>query len=151
MPKYTYLEPAIRLLASVDRVFDGARRRGVRAHTVSLKLRYADFKTITRARTVSPTNSEVEIYPVIKDLYDAARTRRLRVRLLGVTLTNLGFFDEQIELFAPDKRRIEAVDAIREKYGYDAVGLAGGRKYAGRQRAADTAAGKRRPSSDSNS
>ncbi len=140
-----------RLCWLCERVCWRARRRGVRARTVSLKLRYADFKTITRARTVSPTNSEVEIYPVIMELFEAARTRRLRVRLLGVTLTNLGFFDEQIELFAPDKRRIEAVDAIREKYGYDAVGLAGGRKYAGRQRAANTAAGRPRPPSDSNS
>ena len=121
-----------RLCSLCERVCWRARRRGVKARTISLKLRYADFKTLTRARTVAPTCSEVEIYPVIMQLYETACTRRLPIRLLGVALSNLGFFDEQIELFEADQRRDEAVDAIRDKYGYDAVRLAGGQRHVAR-------------------
>jgi|GEM_PF-5297217 len=58
-----------------------------------LKLRYADFHTLSRSRTVAPTNSELELYPVVKQLLVAARTRSLPVRLLGIKLSNLGVFE----------------------------------------------------------
>ena len=63
---------------------------------------------------------------MVKDLYLGARHGRRRVRLLGVGLSNLGLFDGQLPLFEGDRRRDGAVDAIRERFGYDAVRLAGG-------------------------
>ena len=114
------------LCSLCERVCCCARRRGVRARTVTLKLRYSNFQTLTRSRTISPTCSEMELYPVIKDLYLAARDGRRRVRLLGVGLSHLGLFDAQLPLFEDDHRRDTAVDAIRERFGYDAVRLAGG-------------------------
>ena len=114
------------LCSLCERVCWRARRRGVKARTVTLKLRYADFQTLTRSRTISPTASEVEVYPVVKDLYLGARDGRRRVRLLGVGLSHLGLFDSQLPLFEGDRRRDAAVDAIRERFGYDSVRLAGG-------------------------
>jgi hypothetical protein len=83
---------------------------------------------LTRSRTVAPTCSETEVFAIVKELFHKARTRRLPIRLLGIALSNLGFYDAQYSLFDDDWRRNEAVDAIREKYGYDAVGLAAGRR-----------------------
>ena len=117
------------LCSLCERVCWRARRRGVKARTVSLKLRYSSFQTLSRSRTIPPTCSEIEIYPVIKELYLEARDGRRRVRLLGVALSNLGFFDDQLPLFEDDQRRNEAVDAIREKFGFDAVRLAGGSRH----------------------
>jgi len=114
------------LCSLCERVCWRARRRGVKARTVTLKLRYSNFQTLARSRTISPTCSEVEVYPVVKDLYLGARHGRRRVRLLGVGLSNLGLFDGQLPLFEGDRRRDAAVDAIRERFGYDAVRLAGG-------------------------
>ena len=114
------------LCSLCERVCWRARRRGVKARTVTLKLRYSNFQTLTRSRTISPTSSEVEVYPVVKDLYLGARDGRRRVRLLGVGLSNLGLFDGQLPLFEGDRRRDAAVDAIRGRFGYDAVRLAGG-------------------------
>lgn len=114
------------LCSLCERVCWRARRRGVKARTVTLKLRYSNFQTLTRSRTIAPTCSEMEIYPVIKDLYLGARDRRRRVRLLGVGLSQLGLFDSQLPLFDDDRRRDATVDAIRERFGYDAVRLAGG-------------------------
>jgi len=125
------------LCSLCERVCWRARQRGVKARTVTLKLRYSNFQTLTRSRTISPTSSEVEVYPVVKDLYLGARDGRRRVRLLGIALSNLGLFDGQLPLFESDRRRDAAVDAIRERFGYDAVRLAGGsrRRHSRRRRA----------------
>jgi len=109
-----------------ERVCWRARKRGIKARTVTLKLRYADFHTLTRARTITPTSSELELYPTVREIYEAARTRRLRIRLLGLALSRLGFYDDQLRLFddGSGERLHRAVDAVREKFGYDAVRLA---------------------------
>lgn len=107
-----------------ERVCYRARKRGVKARTVSLKLRYNDFHTLTRARTVAPTHSELELYPVVRELYDEARRRELPIRLLGLQLKNLGYYDDQLELFDANDRLHDAVDTLREKFGYDSVRLA---------------------------
>ena len=117
------------LCSLCERVCWRARRRGVKARTVTMKLRYSNFQTLTRSRTIWPTSSDAEVYPVVKDLYFGARHGRRRVRLLGVGLSNLSLFERQLALFAGDRRRDTAVDAIRERFGYDAVRLAGGRRH----------------------
>jgi DNA polymerase-4 len=117
--------------ASVDSVLCGlcervcwrARRRNIKARTVTLKLRYADFHTLTRSRTLFPTHSELELYPVVREMLAAARTRPLPIRLLGLQLSNLGVF-EQLSLFTQNERVGAAVDGIRERYGFSMVGLA---------------------------
>jgi DNA polymerase-4 len=116
------------LCSLCERVCWRARRRGVKARTVTLKLRYSNFQTLTRSRTISPTSSDVEVYPVVKDLYAGARQGRRRVRLLGVGLSSLGLFEGQLPLFEDDRRRDAAVDAIRERFGYDAVRIARGKR-----------------------
>jgi DNA polymerase IV len=106
-----------------ERVCWRARKRQIKARTVTLKLRYADFHTLTRSRTLSPTNSELELYPVVKDMLTLARTRPLAVRLLGMQLSNLGVF-EQLSLFDHHEKVSAVVDGIRERYGFSMVTLA---------------------------
>jgi DNA polymerase-4 len=107
-----------------ERVCWRARKRRIRARTVTLKLRYADFHTLTRARTLAvPTSSEFELYPILREMLAAARTRTLPVRLLGVQLSHLGVF-EQLSLFDKHEKAGAVVDRIREKYGFATVGLA---------------------------
>jgi len=111
------------LCGLTERVCWRARKRHIKARTVTLKLRYADFHTLTRARTVVPTSSELELYPVLKEMLGAARTRTLPVRLLGVQLSNLGVF-EQLSLFDHHEKTAAVVDQIRERYGFSMVTLA---------------------------
>jgi DNA polymerase-4 len=111
------------LCGLTERVCWRARKRRIKARTVTLKLRYADFHTLTRSRTVGATNSELELYPVIKEMLIAARTRPLPVRLLGVALSNLGVF-EQLSLFDQNERVGAVVDGIRARFGFPAVTLA---------------------------
>jgi DNA polymerase-4 len=112
------------LCSLAERVCWRARKRGVKARTVTLKLRYADFQTLQRSRTITPTCSELELYPVIRDLFDRSRTRRTAIRLLGIALSNLRPYDEQLCLFDHGEPLHQAMDGIRKRYGYDALRIA---------------------------
>ncbi len=105
-----------------ERVCWRARKRGIKARTVTLKLRYADFHTLTRSRTLQPTSSELELYPVVKELLVMARTRPLPVRLLGLQLSNLGVF-EQLSLFDDREKVSTVIDHIRDRYGFSMIAL----------------------------
>jgi DNA polymerase-4 len=112
------------LCALCERVCWRARKRGVKARTVTLKLRYSDFQTLQRSRTMTPTCSELELYPLLLDLLARSRKRRMAVRLLGVRLSNLSPADEQLCLFDRTKPLHRAVDGVRQRYGYDALRIA---------------------------
>lgn len=110
--------------ALVERVTWRLRRRGGRARTVTLKLRYADFTTLSRGRTVPITNAEEEVLLVALDLLREAWTRPMRLRLLGVQLSNLDGPDPQLPLFArPRPRAGVAIDAVRDRFGFGAIRL----------------------------
>jgi DNA polymerase-4 len=95
----------------------------VKARTVTLKLRYADFHTLTRSHTATATHSELELYPIVKEMLAAARTRSLPIRLLGIQLSNLGAF-EQLPLFDRNDRVGAVIDSIRARFGFAMVSLA---------------------------
>jgi DNA polymerase-4 len=126
-----------------ERVCWRARARAVKARTVTLKLRYADFHTLTRSRTLAATSSELELYPVLKEMLAAARTRSLPVRLLGVQLSNLGVF-QQLSLFDDHDRLGAVVDGIRARYGFSTVTLGTQLGGPGRTLAARPSAGRSR-------
>jgi DNA polymerase-4 len=112
------------LLGMADGVSGRLRSAGVRASTVTVKIRDSAFRTITRQRTLPEPTDLTE--PIYRTAVELARpeVRGIRVRLLGVSASNLGE-REQLGLFAAeDPRRraaIEAADAVRRRYGTDAV------------------------------
>jgi DNA polymerase IV len=112
------------LLAMAEGVAGRLRSAGVRAGTVTVKIRDDAFRTITRQRTLpEPTDLTDPIYATALDLA-RPELRGMRVRLLGVTASNLGE-REQLSLFeATDPRRrraVEAADSLRRRYGEGAV------------------------------
>jgi len=120
----TSTDTAIAVLSGLcERVCSRARHRGVLAGQVTLKLRYTDFQTLTRARSITPTNDELVLYRILVELYREARTRPLPIRLLGIALAKLRLDDVQLALFDRGDR-VRAVDRVRDKFGYDAVHLA---------------------------
>jgi DNA polymerase IV len=106
-----------------ERVASRARSRGVLAGQLTLKLRYTDFQTITRGRTITPTHVDTELHRVASELYREARTRTLPIRLLGVAVAKLRQAAVQLPLFDGGERRSTAVDRIRGRFGYSAVRL----------------------------
>jgi DNA polymerase IV len=112
------------LLAMSDGVAGRLRSAGVRASTIAVKIRDSSFRTITRQRTLPEPTDMTD--PIFRAAVELARpeVRGIRVRLLGVTASNLGD-REQLGLFPTEEPRrraaIEAADTIRRRYGEQAV------------------------------
>jgi DNA polymerase-4 len=113
------------LLALCHRLDARLRRSGIRGHTVSLKVRFADFSTITRSTTVQDAVAfSAELFPLVRRLWSRVSRGGRGIRLLGVALTGLEGRDdpEQMRLDeSPRSVTAGAVDAIRRRFGNDAV------------------------------
>jgi DNA polymerase-4 len=132
------------------------RERNFHARTLQLKLRYKDFTTITRARTIDvPTQLDNEIYQQIRKLFHANWRKGAEVRLLGVQASAFGEQPEQGDLLrgpADDrwKQALSAVDRVRDKFGESSISLATGMKGGFRERTHENPAavpGKSKPAS----
>jgi DNA polymerase-4 len=108
------------LLAMAEGVSSRLRASGVKASTIAVKIRDSSFRTITRQRTLPEPTDLTE--PIWRTAVELARpeVRGLRIRLVGVTASNLGSPD-QLSLFerADGRRRrvVEAVDEVRRRFG----------------------------------
>lgn len=132
------------------------REQNFHARTLQLKLRYKDFTTITRARTIDvPTQLDNEIYQQIRKLFHANVRKGAEVRLLGVQASAFGQQPEQGDLLrgpADDKwkQALSAVDRVRDKFGESSISLATGMKGGFRERTHENPAavpGKSKPAS----
>lgn len=114
------------LLQLADGVGQRLRRAGVLGRTISIKLRFADFTTITRSRTLAePSDVSRRIYEAARELYDQANTSARPVRLIGVRAEQLvGDGSSALGLWDDDEDWREAeqtIDAITERFGAGAV------------------------------
>jgi DNA polymerase-4 len=113
------------ILGLARRVGSRLRKEGYEARTVVLKVRLANFSTITRSRTLpAPTDVAADLYEVAAALYRALPGARRRVRLLGVQATGLAEAGaEQLALLRGTRwGEVErAVDRIERRFGRDAA------------------------------
>jgi DNA polymerase-4 len=78
------------LLRLAERTAARLRASDQLGRTVSIKVRFADFTTITRARTLpDPTDVARTVYATARQLYDALGLQRARIRLVGVRVEGL--------------------------------------------------------------
>jgi DNA polymerase-4 len=78
------------LLHMVEKSTHRLRERGLVSKTIAIKIRFADFTTISRSKTVPlPLSGVQECYEVVRTLYRALGLDRARIRLVGVSLENL--------------------------------------------------------------
>ena len=115
------------------------REHRLYARTVQLKLRYKDFSTITRARSLRrATQVDGEILAQIRELFHANWKLGAQVRLLGVHASSFETAEGQLGLGNATHQRwqqaLSAADRLRDKYGEDAVSLAIGLKGGFRER-----------------
>jgi DNA polymerase-4 len=112
------------LLAMSEGVSERLRDSGVKAATITVKIRDTTFRTITRRRTLPDPTDLTE--PIFRTALELARpeVRGIRIRLLGVTASGLGERD-QLALFQPDdprrRKAVEAADAVRHRFGERAI------------------------------
>ena len=123
-----YITAVLHMLT--EKVCQRLRKEQKAARTVSVKLRYEDFDTIDRSRTLSqPESRDPSLFSVAKELMFSAITRRVGIRLIGVGLSNLIGSGRQTNLFDEGEwikgwHRLEAIDKARSRFGFNAV-LAG--------------------------
>lgn len=78
------------LLRMADRTAARVRAAGIVGRTVTITVRFADFTTITRSRTLrESTDVSRDIYAAARALYDSLGLQRARIRLVGVRLEGL--------------------------------------------------------------
>ncbi len=123
-PAYIHRE----LLKLSDRTAARVRAAGMVGRTISIKVRFSDFTTITRSRTLrDPTDVSRDIYATARALYDGLGLQRARLRLVGVRME--GLLDSAVApvqglLDAPEhgwRDADRAVDQASARFGAGAV------------------------------
>jgi len=109
------------LLRLADRVAARLRAGGVQARTIAIKVRYTDFTTLTRSRTLAePSDVAHRIHREAVELYDLLHQPGQRVRLIGVRGENLvpaGASNALWDDDAPWRETESTVDAITARFG----------------------------------
>jgi DNA polymerase IV len=99
------------------------------ARTVTLKLRYKDFLTVTRTESIEPTNDDAVVFRTAKSLLERNYLSPRPVRLIGVSVSNLTEQAEpELSLFPVENQRrqiLDAVDKIRNKFGDEIIHVGG--------------------------
>lgn len=113
------------LWALVEKIGWRLRRQGLSGRTITVKIRFASFRTITRSRTLAvAANLDETIYHIAEELITQL-TLNEGVRLLGVTVSGLVAFGGQLSLFDQgDEKTLavaKAVDNLKERFGEGAV------------------------------
>lgn len=113
-----------------EQVTGKMRSLEIKANTVNLKFRYQDFETHTRALTLEhPTDNDAVVFEVVRQMtLDSVKFKR-GVRLVGMGVSNFDTERHQIDLFdketkqrsKQEQQRSEAVDRLRDKYGFDSL------------------------------
>jgi DNA polymerase-4 len=115
------------LWAQSEKVGADLREKGKQARCVTLKVRYADFTTITRSHTLRENvSTDQTIFETGIGLLERALVmEKQAVRLIGIGVSNLVEASRQATLFAPSARKLEelnkAIDRIRDRYGFGAI------------------------------
>jgi DNA polymerase IV len=144
----------LELLRLAEEVGARVRSRAFLTRTVGIKIRYADFRTVTRVRTLdAATDSTAVIFQTAVQLFAGLDLDRPRIRLVGVKAENLVpagaraeqlSFDDLSAATAAPRPADSVLDAARDRFGAGAIGFAallpsGGSSAVGESTAADRA------------
>ena len=110
-------------LRLTEKSADRMRAKGLATNTISIKVRFADFKTISRSKTLDlPTTGTQEIFEVAKSLYLGLELDRVLVRLVGVSLDSLVENDDVKQMVLGERtsswqQADRAIDRVKAKFG----------------------------------
>lgn len=121
-------------LELTEQVARRLRRHKLSGRTVQLKVRFSDFRTITRSATHDrPTNVTQEIWQVIRGMLETRLpANRQPVRLLGVGVSGFDNPEQSQQFLFDEDDHVaqasldQASDQIREKFGGSSIGRASG-------------------------
>jgi DNA polymerase-4 len=111
------------------------REAGLSARTLTLTIRYEEFDTHTRSKTLSePSSLDAGINAVFQQLLQQNRNHTRKVRLLGVSLSGFSHGREQLDLLHAEQRDkqqklTEATDRLRDRFGFNKVQFGGSLRH----------------------
>jgi len=110
----------------VAKVGYSLRKKGWMACTLCVKIRYTDFKTVSKRKTMTMTNHDDALFQLAIVLLEGLVSRRVRLRLIGVSVSKL--VKEQVRSLFKDERRSDdlysAIDQVKGRYGSAAIQIA---------------------------
>ncbi len=122
-PKDVYDQDAVltTLMDLAGQVGYRLRHKGLKARTVTVKIRSADFSTITRSQSLpAAVEGDGAIYKVARELF-VTNCGQPPWRLVGVQVSNLDSY-EQMSLFQEkDEKVSRVVDKLKDKYGMGVI------------------------------
>jgi DNA polymerase-4 len=107
------------------------RDSGLYARTISLTIRYANFRTVTRSKTLpEPIDLDGTILAIAKNLFEKNWDGRAMLRLIGISLESLSADARQLSLLdAGQKTKLERLartaDRLRDRFGFSKLQLGG--------------------------
>jgi len=107
------------------------RDAGLHARTITLTVRFADFKTITRNQMLAePSDLDTVFLKAIRDLFSRTWNGDAMLRLVGVALTSFSAGSGQLDLLDPGRREklerlARTTDRLRDRFGFSKVQLGG--------------------------
>jgi DNA polymerase IV len=108
-----------------ERITKKLRSDDLTCRTVSVKIRYSDFTNDSRSRSLPySTNDSNTIFQMVDTLYKEIHFRRIRVRHVGVGVTNIELRNRQMSFFNERTRQEmlnTSIDEIREKFGFMSI------------------------------
>ena len=110
-------------LRLTEKSADRMRSKGLATNTISIKVRFTDFKTISRSKTLDlPTTGTQEIFEVAKALYLGLNLDRVLIRLVGVSLDSLVENDDVKQMVLGERtsswqQADRAIDRVKAKFG----------------------------------
>lgn len=79
------------LLKITKTVYDRILRKGLKGRTITLKIKYHDFKQVTRSHSLAGgTDDRETIFNTARELLSATDLQNKKIRLLGISLSNFG-------------------------------------------------------------
>jgi len=109
----------------IERGCTTLREKKLRARTVTVKVRFSDFKTVSKRTTILPDNAQQQFFKHSVHLLDNLLQEKKRVRLIGIALSKLQHDGLQPSIFEAREGKLNhlnhAVDRARNKYGFNAL------------------------------
>ena len=94
------------------------------AGTIILKIKYADMDTVTKQASIPYTSANHTLNTIVQELFAGLYTRRVRVRLIGVTFSKLVRGTYQMNIFEDTEKKLKlylAMDKMKSKHGLDSI------------------------------
>jgi DNA polymerase-4 len=94
------------------------------ASIMTIKIKYTNFDTLSKQHRIPYTSLDSQLKSIADELFDKLYDRRMRIRLIGISLSGLINSHYQIDLFSDQEETISlfnAIDRLRKRFGFKAV------------------------------